>query len=245
MCIMLQTTVSIQLERTPACGRPRVLVADGLGPAVWARGGVPRPTISIALDEGSGLYNDYMSTTALTSLPIHRLDVETYGRMVASGALDGEPVELLEGWLLDMSPQNPDHAAVVARLTRHLARAQAWLHVQLPLEILPNSVPEPDLLLVETEPSLEQHPRAALLVVEVAGSSHAVDRGVKARLYAQAGVPTYWLVDVPGRAVEVRTDPGPDGYRACEVYSVGASVPSPAVGVDELGVGSLFAPADD
>jgi Uma2 family endonuclease len=204
-----------------------------------------RSTTPIDLDEGLGHYNDDMSTTALTPLPFHRLDVGTYGRMVASGALEGEPVELLEGWLVDMSPQNPDHAAVIARLTRHLAHAQAWLHVQLPLEIPPNSVPEPDLSLVETEPSFAQHPRAALLVVEVTGSSHAVDRGVKACLYAQAGVPTYWLVDVPGRAVEVRTDPGPDGYRACGVYAVGASVPSPAVGVEELGVGSLFAPAGD
>jgi Uma2 family endonuclease len=182
-----------------------------------------------------------MATQAATPLPLHRFDVETYGRMVATGALDGEPFELLEGWLVDMSPQNPDHAAAITRLTRHLARAQAWLHVQLPLEIPPDSVPEPDLALVEAEPSPGQHPRSALLVVEVAVSSHAVDRGVKAGLYAQAGVPTYWLVDVPGRAVEVRTDPGPDGYRACEVYRVGGFVPSPASGIDGLDVGWLFA----
>ena len=181
-----------------------------------------------------------MSTTALTPLPIHKLDVETYGRMVASGALEGEPVELLEGWLVDMSPQNPDHAAVVARLTRHFAHAQAWLHVQLPLEIPPNSVPEPDLSLVEAEPSFVQHAHAALLVVEVTSSSHAIDRGVKALLYAQAGVPTYWLVDVPGLAVEVRTDPGPEGYRRCETYGMDAQVPSPAQGVADLDVGWLL-----
>jgi Uma2 family endonuclease len=184
------------------------------------------------------------STQAVTSLPLHRFDVDTYGRVVATGALDGEPFELLEGWLVDMSPQNPDHAAVIAELTRHLARARAWLHVQLPLEIPPDSVPEPDLALVAERPSSKQHPRTALLVVEVAVSSHAIDRGVKARLYAQAGVPTYWLVDVPGRSVEVRTAPGPEGYRACETYAVGALVPSPAEGVDDLDVGSLFARAD-
>jgi Uma2 family endonuclease len=181
-----------------------------------------------------------MATEAVPPLPLHRLDVESYGQMVASGALDGEPVELLEGWLVDMSPQGPGHAAVIARLTRHLARAQTWLRVQLPLEVPPSSVPEPDLALVEGEPSSGRHPRTALLAVEVAASSHAIARGVKARLYAQAGVPIYWLVDVPGKAVEVRTDPGPDGYRACATYSVGASVPSPAAGVADLDVGSLF-----
>ncbi len=181
-----------------------------------------------------------MSTTAVTPLPFHRLDVETYGRMVGSGALEGEPVELLEGWLVDVSPQNPDHSAVVRRLTRYLADAHSWLHVQLPLEIPPDSVPEPDLALIESEPSPDRHPRTALLVVEVAVSSHIVDRGMKASLYARAGVPTYWLVDVPGRAIEVRTAPGSDGYLACETYAVDRSVPSPAEGVDDLDVGSLF-----
>lgn len=181
-----------------------------------------------------------MATEAL-SLPIHRFNVETYGRMVATGVLDGEPFELLEGWLVDVSPQNPDHAAVVRRLTRHLARARSWLHVQLPLEIPPDSVPEPDLALIESEPSPDQHPRTALLVVEVAVSSHAIDRGVKARLYAHAGIPTYWLIDVPGRSVEVRTGPGPEGYRACEIYAVGALVPSPAEDVADLDVSALFA----
>jgi hypothetical protein len=98
----------------------------------------------------------------------------------------------------------------------------------------------PDLALVEGR-SPGCHPSTSLLVVEVPASSHAVDRGVKSSLYAKAGIPIYWLVDVPGRSVEVRTDPGPDGYRACETYGVGASVPTPIAGVADLDVGSLFA----
>jgi hypothetical protein len=49
------------------------------------------------------------------------------------------------------------------------------------------------------------------------------------------------IVDVPGRTIEVRTDPGPKGYGHCEVYGIGASVPSPAEGVPDLEVASLFA----
>jgi Uma2 family endonuclease len=180
-----------------------------------------------------------MATQAATPLPRHRLDVETYGRMVDAGALEGERVELLEGWLLDMSPQSPRHAEVVVDLTRHLASAHARLRVQMPFEVLPDSVPEPDLALVEGR-SPDHHPRSALLVVEVAVTSHACDRGLKARLYARAGVPTYWLIDVPGEAVEVRTGPGPDGYRSCHIYRVGALVHSPAPGVADLDVGSLL-----
>lgn len=71
------------------------------------------------------------------------------------------------------------------------------------------------------------------------------DRHTKANMYAWVPVPTYWLVDVPGEAVEVRTDPGPDGYRHCEIYTAGMSVPSPHPGVADLDVGSLFGGIDD
>jgi len=171
---------------------------------------------------------------------LHRLDVETFERMVATGELEGERLELLEGLLVAVSPPSPEHSTPIVRLTRYLAAARAWLHVQLPLAATRGSLPEPDLALVEGEGLLHHHPRTALLAVEVSVTSHRRDREVKAGLYAGAGVPTYWLVDVPGRTVEVRSDPGPEGYRHCEIYGVGATVPSPAEGVPDLGVGELF-----
>jgi Uma2 family endonuclease len=179
--------------------------------------------------------------TLAPPLPIHRLDTETYNRMVASGALEGEPVELLDGWLIDMSPHSAEHATVIRRLMRHLAGAEAWPQAQLPLEVPPDAMPEPDLALIEHEPPAGEHPRAALLVVEVAVTSHELDRGVKASVYARAAVPTYWLIDVPGKAVEVRSEPGPEGYARCETYRVGALVPAPADGVADLDVAALFA----
>jgi Uma2 family endonuclease len=182
-----------------------------------------------------------MAAAIAPSLPIHRLDVDAYDHMVASGALEGEPVELLEGLLVEvMSPQSPAHAAAIERLEHHLASAKARLRTQLPLAVPPDSEPEPDLALLAEAPSPDRHPRTALLTVEVAVSSHEADRGLKVKLYARAGVPTYWLVDVPGKAVEVRTDPGPEGYGRCDVYKVGDHVPSPAEGVAELDIGALL-----
>jgi Uma2 family endonuclease len=169
---------------------------------------------------------------------IHRLDVGTYERMVASGALDGQRVELLEGLLVEVSPHGPDHARVIEELTGRLAGSRLRLRVQMPLEASWGALPEPDLLLIESEPPPGRHPRTGLLVVEVAVTSHEADRGVKAKQYATAGVPIYWLVDVPGRAVEVRSDPGPYGYRRCEVFGLDAAVPSP--GVADLDVAALF-----
>ncbi len=177
--------------------------------------------------------------------PIHRIDVGSYERMVASGVLEGLPIELLEGLLVEVSPQGPEHAAVIRRLTHRLASARGSLGVQLPLETSWGALPEPDLVLTETEPQSACHPRTALLVIEVSVTSHWLDRGKKAMMYASAPVPTYWLVNVPGRAVEVRTEPGPRGYERCDDYRVGDRVPSPAEGVPGLDVAQLFAELGD
>ncbi|HEY1688403.1 MAG TPA: Uma2 family endonuclease [Solirubrobacteraceae bacterium] len=182
------------------------------------------------------------------TLPIHRLDLATYNRMVASGALDGERVELLDGVIVDMSPHSPGHAAVIRRLARHLALSPRWwTQVQLPIEVPPDSEPEPDIAVLANEPPPGRHPRSALLVIEVAVSSHAIDRGRKASLYAAAGIPEYWLVDVPGRAVEVRSEPTAEGYRRCEIERARprAKVAFPLEDVPEIDLETLFADVVD
>jgi Uma2 family endonuclease len=174
--------------------------------------------------------------------PIHRIDVETYNRMVLTGALEGLRIELLDGLLVEMSPISPAHTVVVTLLMRHFAIAPRWwTQVQSPVEAHPRSEPEPDLLVAAHQPPPGQHLRTALLVVEVAVTSHWLDRSRKATLYAAADIPSYWLVDVPGRAVEVRTQPGPHGYEQCRTYREGSLVPSPLDGVDDLDVAALLA----
>lgn len=183
-----------------------------------------------------------MATQPQTALPLHRLDVHTYNRIVASGALEGRHVELLDGVLVEMSPQSPAHATVIRHLTRHFApMPQWWTDVQLPLEVHPDSEPEPDIAVRAEKPQPSRHPSTAELVVEVAVSSQLIDRNVKAAKYAAANVPNYWLVDVPASAVEVRTQPGPDGYARCETYHEGETVPCPLDGVADLDVAALLA----
>lgn len=175
-----------------------------------------------------------------TELPVHRLDAEHYGQIVASGALDEQRVELIDGIIVEMSPHSPQHSGIIERLTKHLAGAAARLRVQLPIHVASDSVPEPDLALVEESASMDRHPSHALLVVEVAASSRAIDRGRKAELYAAAGIPTYWVIDLPMRVVEVRTDPGPAGYRTLHTFQAGDVLQSPCEGVDELAVDALL-----
>jgi len=69
---------------------------------------------------------------------------------------------------------------------------------------------------------------------------HTIDRGRKAALYAAAGIPAYWLIDIPARAVEVRNDPGPAGYRTLRTLDTANVLASPCQGVEELALDELL-----
>ncbi len=114
------------------------------------------------------------------------------------------------------------------------------MRVQLPLQVASDSLPEPDVALVGEPESADRHPTSALLVVEVTASSHTIDRGRKAALYAAAGIPASWLIDIPARAVEVRTDPGPAGYRTLRTLDTASVLASPCQGIEELALDELF-----
>lgn len=126
-------------------------------------------------------------------------------------------VELLNGRIVRMSPIGPLHRRAVQRLTKLLERRLPveWeVMVQQPIG-LPGSEPQPDLSVV-TAASAERsdgHPIPAeiALVVEVADSTLALDRGVKLPIYAAAGVREYWIVNLGQRQVEVYREPAASG----------------------------------
>jgi Uma2 family endonuclease len=146
------------------------------------------------------------------------ISVDHYLGLVEDGELGPDDrVELLEGVLVAMAPQNPPHAAAVAQANQALARAigeRTHVRPQLSL-VLDRSVPEPDLAVVSGSPAdyANAHPTTALLVVEVADSSLKQDRLSKAAIYAAAGIPEYWIVNLRDELVEVMRDPDPE--RAC------------------------------
>jgi Uma2 family endonuclease len=150
-----------------------------------------------------------------------RLSVEEFHRMLDAGIFDDdERVELLDGILVAMTRQGPPHALVIQRLDRALQRQLGDDHavrVQLPLTLPDRSEPIPDLAVVraaDTE-SKEHHPRTALVVIEVADTTLHKDRLLKAVLYARAGIPEYWIVNVNENCVEVYRGPdsGAERYR--------------------------------
>jgi Uma2 family endonuclease len=181
-----------------------------------------------------------VSTETLASdLPRRRFTVDEVNQMVEQGILgEDEHVELLDGELVVMSPQGPPHASQVADLVHRLTKAydgKGHVRPQLPLEVPPHSIPEPDLAVVRGDPRdyRQRHPvgRDVLLVIEVARTSQRIDRK-KIRIYALAGAPTYWLIDLPKNQVEVFRRPSAEGeYAEHVVYGVGQDIPLPALAV--------------
>jgi Uma2 family endonuclease len=146
-----------------------------------------------------------------------RITRAEYERMAEVGLFAHERVELLRGDLVKMSPTNVPHASILTRLTMLLAPAvvgRADVRVQMPLLAVDESEPEPDLAVVSLDPARTEHPRQALLVIEVADSSLRTDRLVKAPLYAESGFEEYWIVDVAARTVEVHRGPLGDGWKS-------------------------------
>ena len=141
-----------------------------------------------------------------------------YDRLVQLGEFEGEHIELLEGQLVQMSPIGPPHSSAVQKLTALVVSGllnRATVRIQSPFAALDTSEPEPDVAVVPLGEYDDEHPTSALLIIEVAESSLRHDRGIKQRIYARAGVPEYWIVNIPEKCVEVYSEPTADGYRQC------------------------------
>jgi Uma2 family endonuclease len=158
-----------------------------------------------------------------------------YHALIHSGVIqEGEPIELLEGFLVEKGMRNPPHEMSLHRLTARLpSHVPGWfLQIQGAIS-LGESEPEPDgVLLRGDETSCDGRlPTAADIgiVIEVSDSTLAFDRRDKGRIYSRAGIPVYWIINVADRQVEVYTDPDPAAnppeYRTRQDYAPGTTVP--------------------
>ena len=155
-----------------------------------------------------------------------------YWRMAEVGILgERERVELIAGEIVEMAPIGRRHRAFVDNLNRLLTRRLpdgAIVSVQGPLALSDDTEPQPDLTVLRCRavPYKDRDAWAedALLVVEVAETSLRYDRSTKRRLYAEAGIPEYWVVDCTAETVEVHRDPGPDGYRDVRLVAGAATL---------------------
>jgi len=174
------------------------------------------------------------------SPPLVRLTVDQYHEMIAKGILhDGDPIELIDGIMIrkdrsirggDPMTHYPAHAVAISRLARQWRLAEDhgfYLRTQLPITLSGTREPEPDLALVRgsEDDYQDRHPGPSdiVAVAEVADSSLGFDRTTKQRLYAGAGIPVYWILNLVENKLEVYAEPSlaEGAYGKPRVYTAG------------------------
>ena len=169
--------------------------------------------------------------SAILDLPevrdrVARWSVEAYEQLVGLGVLDKKS-ELIRGIIVQRMPKSPLHFTLTKRIYDHFQSQRIMgciVRQEGPLRLV-DSEPEPDVAIVRGSESdfTTRHPTTAELVVEVAVSSVALDRE-NASLYAEAGVPEYWIVLGEERRIEVYRQPVDGAYQQKRLYSVGETL---------------------
>jgi Uma2 family endonuclease len=176
-----------------------------------------------------------------------RLTVDDYHRMGKAGILhEDDRVELIEGELIEMAAIGSYHLTTVNKFTKHFvvqAADRYIVSVQNPVRLSRHSEPQPDVVLLRLR--ADQYadglpgPEDVLLIVEVSDTTVAADRKVKLPLYAAAGIPAAWLVNIPRRSIEVHREPRGGRYQQVTVFRTGESIsplmlPEVSIAVEDI-----------
>ncbi len=172
----------------------------------------------------------------------HRINAEQFHKMAEVGMfVPGERVELIEGEIIDMAPIGSFHCGNVGWLTQvfsNVLRGEAFVWVQNALRLSPQAEVYPDVFLLKPRADFYRttHPGPddVLLVVEVADSSAAFDRGVKAELYARHAIQEYWIIDILARCIRFHRAPV-DG-RYSDITATETPGPTPIPGLPGIEV---------
>lgn len=171
--------------------------------------------------------------------------LERYHNAIEAGVLtEYDAVELIHGHLVKKMPISDDHAAVVESFVKYFVSLFGFTYryrSENPVPILKNSEPEPDFVIAKEIKGKQRHPRPdeIFLIIEVAHSTLQYDRKVKGPIYAQAGIPEYWIINLKSRQIEVHQSPriADATYGNIVSYEAGTTFTSPFAGevnVDDL-----------
>lgn len=175
--------------------------------------------------------------------PIHPFTVDEVMQMLEAGILpEDNRLELLHGMLTEKAVKGPEHSVLKGRLATWLwSRAAYEVRIEDAIRVADDtSLPEPDIAVVEHGDYLREHPYGAFLVIEVAKTSLKIDMEIKPPLYAAAGIPECWVIDVNARRVHVHRDPTPDGYDKITAHGPTGTLQPLAVDVEPLDLSALF-----
>lgn len=176
----------------------------------------------------------------------YRFTREEYFAMAEAGVLGpDDSVELIDGQIVEMSPENSPHRVAIMKASRTFMLALEGkgyaLQTQSTLPLDERNVPEPDLAVLRGTPDdvLEGEP-PVVLVVEVADASLDQDRTVKQALYAQNAIPEYWIVNLRERTVEVYSELGTTEYRQRRTLAEEETITPQFEGAPSVDVASML-----
>ncbi len=176
-----------------------------------------------------------------------KITVHEYHEMGRAGILhEDDRIELIEGELVAMAPIGSEHTGTTIWLTQALVRAigdRGVVLVQGSIRLDDRNEPQPDFSILRPRTDFYRTSHAApadvFFLVEIANSSLRFDRSIKRPLYARAGIPEYWIVNLVDGAVEICREPGQDGYASIKTAGRGeviepALLPGIGIAVSEL-----------
>jgi Uma2 family endonuclease len=160
---------------------------------------------------------------AADGLPRRAFTVDDIHRMIEAGIFsEDERFELIEGDLVMMSPKHVAHERIKHLLTMALVRAApdgTFVGIEATLQLARDILVEPDIAVISRsvynaapKTFAQPGPEDILLLIEVAVSSLAYDRRVKARLYARHGIREFWVIDADECVTWIHTGPSGDGW---------------------------------
>ncbi len=172
----------------------------------------------------------------------YRWTIDRYHKAVDAGIFNGQSLELLNGELIEMSPEGILHAGLSsdgADYLREQLGNQVKVREAKPITLPDDSEPEPDIAIVKPLGDLyktERHPQVSDIfwVIEYANISLEKDLGLKTRIYANAKIIEYWVINLKTRELMVLRDPVKDGYQSKQVMTSGVICPEslPTIQID-------------
>ena len=185
--------------------------------------------------------------TRCPELPRHLWTADDYHRMAEVGLLDPDSrVELIEGEIVEMAPIGDGHADASNRLNRLLVMAigeRGIVAVGNPVRLNPHNEPQPDFTVLRLRDGYNTkgpRPEDVLLCIEVSDTTLRRDREVKRALYARAGIPEFWIVNVGAREIEIHRSPVDGTYQSTECHGLGGTVTIQALPDISIQVSHIF-----
>jgi len=188
-----------------------------------------------------------MSTTELIEIPEVReryspMSVEDYHKLDERNAR-GRRTELVRGIVIEKMPKSPRHrwiAYTLLKLIEGVVGEKFMVWMDQPLTFI-DSEPEPDIAVVagNEKQYIDEHPHTAMLVIEVAVTSLRLDQA-KAEIYAEAGIPEYWIIDTANKRIEVYTEIHGGRYISKRTHDTNQTIQSETLPLIRFEVNTLF-----